>query len=89
MRDGGGGAHGAGGEGQQAEGGGGAGHLLLPHTGLVIDNTLEPLSLHSSQRAWELEVEGVKMLLGYWWLLDCARAGPAYCPVVNSKPSFV
>ena len=55
----------------------------------MIDNSLVPLSLHSSQRAWELEVEGVKMLLGYWWLLDCARAGPAYCPIVNSKPSFV
>ena len=42
-----------------------------------------------TQRGYELEVEGVKMLLGYWWLEDCARAGPDYCPIVNCKPSII
>ena len=46
VRGGGGGAHRAGGEGRQAEGRGWAGDLLLPHPGLVIDNTLLALSLH-------------------------------------------
>ena len=44
------------------------------------------ISYSPTTRAWELEVEGVKMLLGYWWLEDCARGGPAYCPVLNCKP---
>ena len=44
------------------------------------------ISYSPTTRAWELEVEGVKMLLGYWWLEGCARGGPAYCPVLNCKP---
>ena len=44
------------------------------------------ISYSPTTRAWELELEGVKMLLGYWWLEDCARGGPAYCPVLNCKP---
>ena len=37
----------------------------------------------STQRGWELEVEGVKMMLGLWWLQDAVRGGPDSLPVVN------
>ena len=40
----------------------------------------------STQRCWELEVEGVKMMLGVWWLQDAARGGPASLPIVNFRP---
>ena len=40
----------------------------------------------STQRCWELEVEGVKMMLGVWWLQDAARGGPAILPIVNFRP---
>ena len=43
----------------------------------------------STQRGYELEVEGVKMLLGYWWIQDCIRGGPAYSPVVNCNPKII
>ena len=40
-----------------------------------------------TQRAWELELDGVKMLLGYWWLETCSGpSGPPLLPVVNCKP---
>ena len=40
-----------------------------------------------TQRAWELEVEGVKMLLGYWWLqASTSTTGPNLLPVINCKP---
>ena len=42
-----------------------------------------------TQRAWELEVEGVKMLLGYWWLgASTSLNGPLNLPVVNWRPSY-
>ena len=42
-----------------------------------------------TQRAWEMEVEGVKMLLGYWWLETCTSpTGPPRLPVVNCKPKY-
>ena len=44
------------------------------------------ISYSPTIRGWDLEVEGVKMVLGYWWLEDCVRGGPAYCPVINCKP---
>ena len=37
----------------------------------------------TTQRAWELEVEGVKMLLGYWWLEAAARGVLPFLPIVN------
>ena len=37
----------------------------------------------STQRAWELEVEGVKMLLGYWWLQAARRGALDFLPLVN------
>ena len=40
----------------------------------------------STQRGWELEVEGVKMMLGSWWLEDAVRGGPGSLPVVNCLP---
>ena len=36
-----------------------------------------------TQRGWDLEVEGVKMMLGLWWLQDAVRGGPVSLPVVN------
>ena len=43
----------------------------------------------ATQRAWELEVEGVKMLLGYWWFEAAARGALPFLPVVNNgvKPA--
>ena len=37
-----------------------------------------------TQRAWELELEGVKMLLGYWWL----GTSTLHLPLVNWRPSY-
>ena len=37
----------------------------------------------ATQRAWELEIEGVKMLLGYWWLEAAVRGGVNALPVFN------
>ena len=42
-----------------------------------------------TEQAYQLEIEGVKMLLGYWWVQDCIGGGPSYCPVVNIKPVVV
>ena len=39
----------------------------------------------TTQRAWELEVEGVKMLLGYWWLEAAARGVLPFLPIVNIR----
>ena len=39
----------------------------------------------TTQRAWELEVEGVKMLLGYWWLEAAARGALPFLPIVNIR----
>lgn len=42
-----------------------------------------------TQRAWELQLEGAKMLLGYWWLGDSTSlTGPLHLPVVNWRPSY-
>ena len=42
-----------------------------------------------TQRAWELEVEGAKMLLGYWWLgAASSLTGPLHLPVVNWRPKY-
>ena len=35
------------------------------------------------QRGWKLEIEGVPMLLGSWWMEDAIRGGPATIPIVN------
>ena len=37
----------------------------------------------TTQRAWELEVDNVKMLLGYWWLDAAARGNIPFLPLVN------
>ena len=37
----------------------------------------------ATQRAWELEVEGVKMLLGYWWLEAAVRGALSFLPIIN------
>ena len=37
----------------------------------------------ATQRAWELEVEGVKMLLGYWWLEAAVRGALPFLPIIN------
>jgi NAD-dependent SIR2 family protein deacetylase len=39
--------------------------------------------------AYELEIEGVRMLLGQWWLEAAQRGGPPTLPVVNLRPEFV
>ena len=39
----------------------------------------------ATQRAWELEVEGVKMLLGYWWLEAAVRGALPFLPIVNIR----
>ena len=39
----------------------------------------------TTQRAWELEIEGVKMLLGYWWLEAAARGVLPFLPIVNIR----
>ena len=43
----------------------------------------------TTQRAWELEVDNVKMLLGYWWLDAAARGNIPFLPLVNigAKPA--
>lgn len=35
-----------------------------------------------------VEIEGVQMRLGLWWLEAPARGGPAKLPIVNVKPEF-
>ena len=37
----------------------------------------------STQQAWELEIDGVKMLLGFWWLCAARAGGPKCLPVFN------
>ena len=37
----------------------------------------------STQQAWELEIDGVKMLLGFWWLGAARAGGPKCLPVFN------
>ena len=37
----------------------------------------------STQQAWELEIEGKKMLLGFWWISAAKRGGPEFLPVFN------
>ena len=54
--------------------------------GSLARGTGRVISYSPTTRAWDLEIEGVNMRLGYWWLEDCARGGPAYCPIINCKP---
>jgi hypothetical protein len=35
------------------------------------------------QRGWKLEVDGVPMLLGSWWIEDAVRGGPQTIPIIN------
>ena len=46
----------------------------------------------STQRAWELEIDGVKMLLGYWWFDVAVRGAvqriPIFNPNTNGGKSF-
>ena len=35
------------------------------------------------QRGWKLNVDGVPMLLGCWWMEDAIRGGPKTIPIVN------
>ena len=35
------------------------------------------------QRGWKLEIEGVPMLLGCWWIEDAIRGKPETIPIVN------
>jgi len=42
-----------------------------------------------SQCAWQLEVEGVSMLLGGWWLEAAVRGEVASVPVINIDPEVV
>ena len=37
----------------------------------------------STQQAWELEIDGVKMLLGFWWLGAARAGGPKFLPILN------
>eukprot|EP00092_Neocalanus_flemingeri_P036893 GFUD01040158.1.p1 GENE.GFUD01040158.1~~GFUD01040158.1.p1 ORF type:complete len:401 (-),score=89.89 GFUD01040158.1:44-1246(-) len=42
-----------------------------------------------SQCGWLLEVEGVSMLLGGWWLDAAAKGEVEYVPVINMEPQVV
>ena len=42
-----------------------------------------------SQGGWLLEVEGVSMLLGGWWLETAARGLVEFVPVINMEPQMV
>ena len=42
-----------------------------------------------SQCGWRLEVEGVPMLLGGWWLEAAARGVLESVPVINIEPQVV
>ena len=35
------------------------------------------------QRGWKLEVDGVPMLLGSWWIEDAVQGGPQTIPIIN------
>ena len=37
--------------------------------------------------AWEMEIEGVKMLLGAWWMDTAMRGAVEYLPIVNMNPN--
>ena len=37
---------------------------------------------------WDLTVEGVSMLLGYWWLQAAQRGNLETIPLVNVSPEF-
>ena len=38
--------------------------------------------------AWELDIEGVTLLLGGWWLETSARGEPEVIPVMNIEPEM-
>ena len=42
----------------------------------------------STQRAWQLEVEGVAMLLGHWWVEAAVRGSLAFLPIVSKLPQL-
>ena len=44
------------------------------------------LRYSSRQGGWEIQVEGVTMLLGSWWIEAARRGGPTSLPVVNINP---
>jgi hypothetical protein len=40
------------------------------------------------QQGWELQVEGVSMLLGGWWLAAAAQGAVTSLPVINLEPAM-
>merc|ERR1711874_49356 len=44
------------------------------------------MSYSSTQGGWVLEVEGVQMLLGGWWLPAAVRGKLEFVPVINIEP---
>ena len=47
------------------------------------------VSYSSTQRAWQLEVDGVTMLLGHWWMEAVTRGVVPFLPVLSSNPEVV
>ena len=47
------------------------------------------VSYSKAQQGWQLQVEGVPMLLGGWWLEAAVRGALEYVPVINFDPKVV